>query len=62
LHAQGLVAPGPRAPQRGAPYTFVTTKHFLETFGLESLLDLPDQEQLQEAGIGETGAGPETGP
>ncbi|RXV58628.1 chromosome segregation protein ScpB [Roseovarius sp. A46] len=48
----GLIATGPRAPRRGAPYTFVTTERFLAIFGLESLRDLPDQEQLEDAGIG----------
>lgn len=51
LHAHGLIGNGPRSPQRGAPYTFVTTVHFLVAFGLESLRDLPDQEQLVDAGI-----------
>jgi segregation and condensation protein B len=52
LHAQDLIATGPRAPRRGAPYTFVTTEQFLVVFGLESLRDLPDAEQLADAGIG----------
>ncbi len=51
LHAGNLIAPGPRSPRRGAPYTFVTTEQFLVAFGLESLHDLPDLEQLQDAGI-----------
>ncbi|MFD1156702.1 SMC-Scp complex subunit ScpB [Roseovarius aestuarii] len=55
LHARDLIATGPRAPRRGAPYTFVTTEQFLVAFGLESLRDLPDREQLEDAGI--TGAG-----
>ena len=42
LHAHGLIGTGPRAPRRGAPYTFVTTDAFLAAFGLESLRDLPD--------------------
>jgi segregation and condensation protein B len=52
LHALDLIATGPRAPRRGAPYTFVTTEQFLVHFGLESLRDLPDAEQLADAGIG----------
>jgi len=52
LHALDLIATGPRAPRRGAPYTFVTTERFLVVFGLESLEDLPDQEPLEEAGLG----------
>lgn len=55
LHARELITTGPRAPRRGAPYTFVTTEQFLVAFGLESLRDLPDREQLEDAGI--TGAG-----
>jgi len=51
LHAHGLIGTGPRAPRRGAPYTFVTTDAFLAAFGLESLLDLPDPEQLNDAGL-----------
>ena len=51
LHALDLIATGPRAPRRGAPYTFVTTKQFLVLFGLESLDDLPDREQLEDAGV-----------
>ncbi|EDQ03279.1 Segregation and condensation protein B (plasmid) [Sulfitobacter indolifex] len=52
LHAHNLIGTGPRAPRRGAPYTFVTTEQFLVAFGLESLRDLPDQEQLDDAGLG----------
>lgn len=51
LHAHGLIGTGPRAPRRGAPYTFVTTDAFLAAFGLESLRDLPDPEQLNDAGL-----------
>lgn len=51
LHARNLIGTGPRSPQRGAPYTFVTTEQFLVAFGLESLRDLPDREQLEDAGV-----------
>lgn len=51
LHVQGLVGTGPRAPRRGAPYTYVTTEKFLIAFGLETLHDLPDQEQMVDAGL-----------
>ncbi len=51
LHARGLIGTGPRAPRRGAPYTFVTTEQFLAVFGMESLRDLPDPEQLGDAGL-----------
>lgn len=58
LHDRGLIATGPRAPRRGAPYTFVTTPAFLATFGLESLRDLPDPETLGDAGIAPGGGKP----
>ncbi|MGY9045696.1 chromosome segregation protein ScpB [Puniceibacterium antarcticum] len=51
LHAQGLIGTGPRSPQRGAPYTFVTTDQFLVVFGMESLRDLPDRDQLVDDGV-----------
>ncbi|WP_300553623.1 SMC-Scp complex subunit ScpB [Maricaulis sp.] len=51
LHARDLIATGPRSPRRGAPYTFVTTEQFLVAFGLETLRDLPDPEQLGDAGL-----------
>jgi segregation and condensation protein B len=51
LHARELIGTGPRSPRRGAPYTFVTTEHFLVAFGLESLRDLPNREQLVDAGV-----------
>jgi segregation and condensation protein B len=53
LRARALIAPGPRSPRRGAPYTFVTTQEFLVAFDLESLRDLPDREQLEDAGLSE---------
>ncbi|MFN4172354.1 MAG: SMC-Scp complex subunit ScpB [Pseudorhodobacter sp.] len=51
LAARELIATGPREPRRGAPYTFVTTAAFLAAFGLETLRDLPDPEQLADAGL-----------
>lgn len=51
LYARELITTGPRSPHRGAPYTFVTTEQFLVVFGLETLRDLPDKEQLQDAGV-----------
>lgn len=51
LRAAGLIAAGPRSPQPGAPYTYVTTVGFLARFGFESLRDLEDFEQLQDAGL-----------
>lgn len=52
LHARGLIGTGPRSPRRGAPYTYVTTEQFLVAFDLESLQDLPNREQLEDAGLG----------
>jgi segregation and condensation protein B len=52
LHDRGLIGTGPRAPRRGAPYTFVTTEQFLVAFEFNSLQDLPDREQMQDAGVG----------
>jgi len=51
LYAKELIATGPRSPKRGAPYTYVTTQAFLLAFNLQSLRDLPDMEQLQDAGV-----------
>ncbi len=51
LRRLGLIASGPRAPQPGAPYTYVTTPKFLEQFGLDTLRDLPDLEALEDAGL-----------
>lgn len=42
LIAEGLLARGPRSPEPGAPFTYVTTQAFLVHFGLQSLSDLPD--------------------
>ncbi len=52
LHASDLIAIGPRSPRRGAPYTFVTTEKFLVAFDLQSLRDLLDREQMDDAGMG----------
>ncbi|MCA0270868.1 MAG: SMC-Scp complex subunit ScpB [Proteobacteria bacterium] len=51
LATQDLITTGPREPRRGAPHTFVTTETFLAAFGMESLRDLPDPEQLADAGL-----------
>jgi segregation and condensation protein B len=51
LAGRDLIGTGPREPRRGAPYTFVTTATFLAAFGLETLRDLPDPEQLADAGL-----------
>lgn len=51
LADRDLIGTGPREPRRGAPYTFVTTDAFLAAFGMQSLRDLPDLEQLDDAGL-----------
>ncbi len=51
LRAHRLVAPGPRSPAPGAPYTFITTVDFLTRWGLNSLQELPDLERLRDAGL-----------
>ena len=51
LRGAGFIASGPRSPTPGAPYTYVTTKHFLSAFGLDTLRDLPDMEALEDAGL-----------
>ncbi|MDH5626348.1 MAG: SMC-Scp complex subunit ScpB [Nitrospira sp.] len=51
LQARSLIGTGPRSPRRGAPYTYVTTEQFLVAFDLKSLQDLPDREQLEDAGL-----------
>lgn len=51
LRGLEFIAAGPRSPQPGAPYTYVTTKAFLSHFGLQTLRDLPDMDMLEDAGL-----------
>lgn len=51
LRSAGFIGSGPRSPTPGAPYTYVTTQHFLSAFGMETLRDLPDIEALEDAGL-----------
>jgi segregation and condensation protein B len=51
LRGAGFISSGPRSPTPGAPYTYVTTHHFLSAFGLQTLRDLPDAEALEDAGL-----------
>lgn len=51
LRGAGFIASGPRSPTPGAPYTYLTTPHFLSAFGMETLRDLPDIEALEDAGL-----------
>lgn len=46
-----LIDAGPRSPQPGAPLTYVTTKQFLSLFGLGTLRDLPNIEQVEEMSL-----------
>jgi len=59
LAERDLIGTGPREPRRGAPYTFVTTEAFLAAFGLTSLRDLPDPEQLADAGLAGSSEAPD---
>ncbi|TBC60666.1 SMC-Scp complex subunit ScpB (plasmid) [Rhizobium leguminosarum] len=51
LRGAGFIGSGPRSPTPGAPYSYVTTRHFLSAFGLETLRDLPDVQALEDAGL-----------
>jgi segregation and condensation protein B len=57
LKRHGLIDGAIRAPQPGAPFAYVTTKTFLEAFGLASLRDLPDLERLKASGLPQGGQG-----
>jgi segregation and condensation protein B len=57
LKRHGLIDGAIRAPQPGAPFAYVTTRKFLEVFGLASLRDLPDLERLKAEGLLEIGQG-----
>jgi segregation and condensation protein B len=57
LKRHGLIDGAIRAPQPGAPFAYVTTKTFLEAFGLASLRDLPDLERLKAEGVLQGGQG-----
>ena len=51
LHARAMIGTGPRSPRRGAPDTYETTEQFLVALDLETLQDLPDREQMEDAGV-----------
>jgi len=57
LRDKNMITAGPRSPTAGAPFTYVTTKGFLEHFGLDTLRDLPDLEAMQDAGLLSVGQG-----
>jgi segregation and condensation protein B len=51
LMENNWVRPGRRRETPGRPLTWVTTDHFLDHFGLETLRDLPGVEDLRAAGL-----------
>lgn len=51
LMETGWIKPGRRRETPGRPLTWVTTPHFLDHFGLETLRDLPGVEDLRAAGL-----------
>jgi segregation and condensation protein B len=51
LRDKNMIAAGPRSPTAGAPFTYVTTKGFLEHFGLDTLRDIPGLDELEDAGL-----------
>ncbi|HEY4738707.1 MAG TPA: SMC-Scp complex subunit ScpB, partial [Xanthobacteraceae bacterium] len=51
LKRHGLIDGSLCAPEPGAPFAYVTTKRFLEVFGLASLRHLPDIERLEDEGL-----------
>ena len=51
LVAENLIKPGKRRDVPGRPLTWITTRHFLDTFSLESLKELPNLLELKEAGL-----------
>jgi segregation and condensation protein B len=57
LKRHGLIDGAIRAPQPGAPFAYVTTRKFLEAFGLATLRDLPDLERLKAEGLLRGGQG-----
>lgn len=51
LREKAMITAGPRSPTPGAPFTYVTTKAFLQHFQLETLRELPNLEALEDAGL-----------
>lgn len=51
LRASDMIGLGPRSPEPGAPYTYVTTDGFLEHFGLFSLGELPPVDLVDDTGL-----------
>jgi segregation and condensation protein B len=51
LMEAGWIRPGKRRETPGRPLTWITTDAFLDHFGLESLRDLPNLEELKASGL-----------
>jgi segregation and condensation protein B len=51
LMEAGWVRPGKRRETPGRPLTWITTDGFLDHFGLESLRDLPNLDDLKASGL-----------
>jgi segregation and condensation protein B len=51
LMENNWIKPGRRREAPGRPLTWITTDHFLDHFGLNSLRDLPGVEDLRAAGL-----------
>jgi len=51
LMEQGWIKPGRRRQTPGRPLTWVSTPHFLDSFGLEDIRDLPGISDLKAAGL-----------
>ncbi len=47
----GWISLGPRREAPGKPVTFITTNSFLDYFGLQTVRDMPNFEELNEAGL-----------
>ena len=53
LQFKKLIGLGPRSPQRGSPFTYVTTTEFLAMFDLQNLRDLPEKEIMEDDRLAE---------
>lgn len=51
LVAENLIKPGKRRDVVGRPLTWITTQNFLDTFNMESLKELPNLQELKDAGL-----------
>ena len=47
----GWISLGPRREAPGRPVTFITTNSFLDYFGLQTVRDMPNFDELNEAGL-----------